>query len=308
MRLTSAGFSGGAQDRGGWRARCPARHRSARIGSGWVVRRPWQGSRVCFDSDTGAMLKFATTFPGVPASLAWPRPGPSRPRNRPRRRRPRNPDEAAAPRLHPGPRAHLRELRPRPKRRAAHGARRGRRRRRERVLYVWGESGAGKTHLRAAPSHAARREAPLPPRRNFLPPTCRRSSPWTTRGPPEARQVELFNAFNERAFAFLAVAARPRAPRDMPLRRDLATRLATGLTYRVLPLTDARSAMAPPPFGPRLRALRGGRRHYLLTHARRDMPSLMRALDVIDRYSLETRRPMTVPLLKGERCPRRLAA
>jgi DnaA family protein len=38
---------------------------------------------------------------------------------------------------------------------------------------------------------------------------------------------------------------------------------------------------------------------YLLTHARRDMGSLMSALDAIDRYSLETSRPVTVPLLKA---------
>jgi DnaA family protein len=37
---------------------------------------------------------------------------------------------------------------------------------------------------------------------------------------------------------------------------------------------------------------------YLLTHSRRDMGSLMAALDSLDRYSLETGRPVTVPLLK----------
>ena len=38
---------------------------------------------------------------------------------------------------------------------------------------------------------------------------------------------------------------------------------------------------------------------YLLTHARRDMPSLIQALDALDRYSLETGRAITVPLLKA---------
>ena len=38
---------------------------------------------------------------------------------------------------------------------------------------------------------------------------------------------------------------------------------------------------------------------YLLTHARRDMGSLMSALDAIDRYSLENGRPVTLPLLKA---------
>ena len=38
---------------------------------------------------------------------------------------------------------------------------------------------------------------------------------------------------------------------------------------------------------------------YLLHHSRRDMGSLMSALDAIDRYSLETGRLVTVPLLKA---------
>ena len=37
---------------------------------------------------------------------------------------------------------------------------------------------------------------------------------------------------------------------------------------------------------------------YLLTRARRDMPSLLAAVDALDRYSLETRRPVTVPLAR----------
>jgi len=35
-----------------------------------------------------------------------------------------------------------------------------------------------------------------------------------------------------------------------------------------------------------------------LRHWRRDLPSLLGALDTLDRYSLETKRPITVPLLR----------
>ena len=107
------------------------------------------------------------------------------------------------------------------------------------------------------------------------------------------------NDFNERNFEFLLVTAGA-APRAVALRRDLATRLATGLTYRVLPLTDAekRAALAA---HAKVRGfdLSDDVSSYLLTHARRDMCSLMVALDAIDRYSLETGRPVTVPLLKA---------
>jgi len=156
----------------------------------------------------------------------------------------------------------------------------------ERVVYLWGESGAGKTHLAQAFGRAVegRRGIRIVDGAEAL---------------DEAAQAELFNAFVDRQFSFLLATARC-APRDLPLRRDLATRLASGLTYRVLPLSDEqkRDALAA---HSRTRGfeLSEDVASYLLTHARRDMGSLMSALDAIDRYSLENRRPVTVPLLKA---------
>jgi DnaA-homolog protein len=169
----------------------------------------------------------------------------------------------------------------------------------ERVMYVWGESGAGKTHVLKAFSQAARgarfvaagaaSEADF--RGVFALDDVERLS--------EPLQVALFNAFNERSFDFLLVSAGS-SPRDVPIRRDLSTRLATGLTYRVLALTDAEK-------GDALAAHAKARgfgiapdvTSYLLTHARRDMGSLIGALDSLDRYSMETGRPITIPLLKA---------
>jgi DnaA family protein len=156
----------------------------------------------------------------------------------------------------------------------------------ERVLYMWGESGAGKTHLaRAFQAAVAGR-----PGYRVVDDVERLD---------EAAQVALFNDFNQRAFEFLLVTASA-PPREVPIRRDLATRLATGLTYRVLPLTDEekRAALAA---HARTRGfdLSEDVSAYLLTHARRDMGSLMAALDALDRYSLETGRLITVPLLKA---------
>jgi DnaA family protein len=112
-------------------------------------------------------------------------------------------------------------------------------------------------------------------------------------------QVTLFNAYNERTFEFLLVSARS-APRDVAVRKDLATRLATGLTYRVLALTDdeKRDALAAHA-KQRGFSIPEDVTAYLLTHARRDMGSLIAALDCLDKYSLETGRPITVPLLKA---------
>jgi DnaA family protein len=169
----------------------------------------------------------------------------------------------------------------------------------ERVLFLWGETGAGKTHLLRA--FAERREGARYVRgEDYL---------GTESGGVlvlddverlgEARQVALFNVFNERAFELIVVSAHA-APKDVALRRDLATRLATGLTYRVLALTDEeKSAALAAHARARGFALSDEVASYLLTHARRDMPSLIQALDALDKFSLETGRPITVPLLKA---------
>ncbi len=116
---------------------------------------------------------------------------------------------------------------------------------------------------------------------------------------PEDRQVALFNAFNERTFDLLVVCASA-SPREVPIRRDLATRLATGLTYRVVALTDAQKGAALAAHAKaRGFAIPEDVTSYLLTHARRDMGSLIGALDSLDRYSMETGRPITIPLLKA---------
>ena len=159
----------------------------------------------------------------------------------------------------------------------------------ERVLYMWGETASGKTHLARA------FELAVEGRRGV------RVIDGVEALSDEAQNelFNAFNAFNDRAFSFLLVSASC-APRDLAIRRDLATRLATGLTYRVLPLTDGekRAALAA---HARARGfeLSEDVASYLLTHARRDMGSLMSALDAIDRYSLENRRAVTVPLLKA---------
>ena len=157
---------------------------------------------------------------------------------------------------------------------------------REPVLYLWGDPAAGKSHLaRSFAAAAAGR-----PRVRVVDDVDRLDAD---------AQAELFNAFIERDFDILLAASRL-APAELPLRRDLATRLASGLTFHVVPLTDEekRHALAAHAKG-RGFELSGEVAAYLLTHARRDMGSLMAALDAIDRYSLENGRPVTVPLLKA---------
>jgi len=171
----------------------------------------------------------------------------------------------------------------------------------ERVFYVWGEAGAGKTHLlKAFVESTAARRARYTGAHAFeagdLPPILALDD---LEALSEEDQGALFNAFIEGTFTFLLVAAQA-SPRDVKLRRDLATRLAMGLTYRVFPLTDGekRAALSAHAVA-RGFDLKEEVSSYLLNHARRDMPSLMGALDVLDRYSLETGRTITVPMLKA---------
>jgi len=108
---------------------------------------------------------------------------------------------------------------------------------------------------------------------------------------------DLYNALREHGGALIACAAAP--PVQLKLREDLVTRLAWGLVYQLHALTDEDKARALAEHA----ASRGFRLppevcDYLLKRVRRDLPSLLSMLDALDRYSLETKRPVTVPLVR----------
>ena len=89
------------------------------------------------------------------------------------------------------------------------------------------------------------------------------------------------------------------APVALSVRDDLRSRMGWGLVYQVQRLSDeekiaalTQSAQA------RGLILSTGVLPYLITHYQRDMRSLSTMLDALDRYSLETQRAITLPLLK----------
>jgi DnaA family protein len=116
----------------------------------------------------------------------------------------------------------------------------------------------------------------------------------------ETRQQALFHLINQvRDNGSILVASAKQAPLQLALREDLRTRLGWGLVYQLHGLSDeekidalSKSAEA------RGLSLSAGVLPYLLTHFRRDMQSLSTMLDALDRYSLETQRPITLPLLR----------
>ncbi|WP_423680923.1 DnaA regulatory inactivator Hda [Undibacterium sp. WLHG33] len=173
----------------------------------------------------------------------------------------------------------------------------------ERSVYIWGEAGAGKTHLlHALADHPDSRYIPAnAPEEAFdfsdevslyLLDDCEQLSPMN--------QIAAFNLFNEaRAHGGFLVAAGNHPPMILNVRDDLRTRFGWGLIYQLHELTDEdkidaleRAAQA------RGIQLSAGVLPYLITHYRRDMSSLTAMLDQLDHYSLVTKRPITLPLLR----------
>jgi DnaA family protein len=179
---------------------------------------------------------------------------------------------------------------------------------RERMLYLWGESGSGRTHLLRAAVAAQRRLGA-----NAVYVACAAGQTIedglarsdcvalddVDRLGREAQEAafHLYNAVRERGGALLASGAAP--PVQLALREDLVTRLGWGLVYRVHALTDAEKAQALADRAGALGfALPPEVRDYLLTRVRRDLPSLLAMLDGLDRHSRETKRAVTVPLVR----------
>jgi len=116
----------------------------------------------------------------------------------------------------------------------------------------------------------------------------------------EAAQITLFRVFNAARLVGLALLlSGPEPPLLLKLREDLRTRIGATLVYEVKPLSDSDKAAA-------LRAHALGRGmpieaaliDYLLHHGRRDLPSLLAAIDLLDRVSLEQKRLPSLPLLR----------
>ena len=170
----------------------------------------------------------------------------------------------------------------------------------ERFVYLWGAPGSGRTHLLKAAAAGA----------NATYIACESNSAFEDEAPLLAAddverlgteaQIALFNRYNtlrEQGGGLIASASVP--PVQLKLRADLLTRLSWGLVVRVHALSDDEKAQA---LAQQAKArgitLSGDVVSYLLTHAPRDMGALFATLDALDRYSLETKRPVTVPLVR----------
>ena len=149
-------------------------------------------------------------------------------------------------------------------------------------IYLWGESGSGKSHLLSACKAISMRVVDDV---HLL---------------DNEAQIDLFNQYNQLKEAGNGlITAGLHAPTQMNLRDDLATRLAWGLVYQLHPLNDDEKALAL-----KNHALERGMKlpdevsDYCLRYLRRDLPTLMATLDALDEWSLTEKKPITVLMLK----------
>ena len=174
---------------------------------------------------------------------------------------------------------------------------------REHFAYLWGESAAGKTHLlqALAATPGSRYIAAGAPPADFL------YSPGTSLyllddcdQLPAAAQIDAFALFNQiREHKAYMVSTGPVPPAVLPVREDLRTRMGWGLIYQIHGLSDEQKIAALTHAAEaRGLMLSASVLPYLLSHFRRDMRSLSTMLDALDQYSLETQRPVTLPLLR----------
>lgn len=178
---------------------------------------------------------------------------------------------------------------------------------REASLLLWGEGGAGKTHLLRA-SGAAYQDALADPDLGAIEADLIADDSQKPRFQAvdnvetlsASGQIVLFNLYNRvRAAGGRLLTSATQPPSQLDLREDLRTRLGQGLIYHLHALTDDQMIDA-------LRAHAASRRlrlppeslDYLFARAPRDMRSLMDLLGALDRYSLEHKRAITLPLLR----------
>ena len=173
--------------------------------------------------------------------------------------------------------------------------------------YLWGEQGAGKSHLLRALAYEVQGAGG---RVGWF--DASTSAPWefdeTWRmvvfddcdAYDAQRQHAAFALFVQASMHGMIIAAAGALPPvDLPLRDDLRTRLGWGHVLHVLALAESeRRAVLRRDADRRGIILSDEVMSYLLTRFSRDLGSLIGLLDRLDRFALATHRAVTVPLLK----------
>ncbi len=174
--------------------------------------------------------------------------------------------------------------------------------------YLWGESGSGKTHLLKAVGEALREQgasvgwldASL-----LEPPEFKES--WAAVIMDDChlytavQQQAAFNWFvNAQTHQRWVLGAGELPPSDLKLREDLRTRLGWGHVLHLHVLSEPeRRAVLRQAADARGVFLGDEVMDFMLTRFSRDLGSLMELLDLLDGYALQTKRGITIPLIKS---------
>lgn len=170
------------------------------------------------------------------------------------------------------------------------------------VMALWGPAGAGRTHLlRAAITHCAERgryvtaaeQVPAIADQDVI---ALDDVQLLSSGHQQA-WFEAFQSIRSRGARLLISADRPIG--TLALRDDLRTRLACGVIFEVLPLSEdeTRAAMQAHAAARRM-PVPEGLFDYLLQRGQRDLGSQIALLDALDRHALATKRALTLPLAR----------
>lgn len=174
--------------------------------------------------------------------------------------------------------------------------------------YLWGEAASGKTHLLKAVEHSLREQGA--------------SAGWldgAINEPPEfnpawsvvllddvhlytaVQQHAAFNWFvNAQTHQRGVLAAGLLPPADLKLREDLRTRLGWGQVFQLQVLGEPeRRAVLRQEADARGVFLGDEVMDFMLTRFSRDLGSLVALLAQLDGYALQTKRAITIPLIKS---------
>ena len=149
-------------------------------------------------------------------------------------------------------------------------------------FYLWGVQGSGKSHLSSVVK-----------KNNILVIEDIESM-------NDIEQIEAFSIFNnckENGKKLFITGSN--SPNNMGLRSDLASRLSWGIVYQIKALTDNEKKLAllnhskQKGMSSNVKVI-----EYCMKNLKRDLHYLIATLDALDSWSLKTKKPMTIPLLK----------
>lgn len=174
--------------------------------------------------------------------------------------------------------------------------------------YLWGPSGSGKTHLlRAVQRALSEQGAGVGWLDADMQTPAAFDDQWAAvllddvQLYTAAQQQAAFNWFvNAQTHQRWVLAAGDVAPGELRLREDLRTRLGWGHLFSLQLLGEPdRRAVLRQAADERGVFLSDEVMDFMLTRFARDLGSLMELLDLMDGYSLQTKRAITIPLIKA---------